>query len=366
MDNQNIKPKFTVLLVDDSPLIHKIVKRVLDHEYQTIAYESGEEALENLDRIKPDLVLLDVDMPGMDGFEIIKLMKRNKMMAEIPIIFLTAKNDVNFEFEAFELGAVDYINKPFANPLLQKRVEIHLAHAIQKKTLSNYNEDLKHKVEEKTKIIKELQYAIIYTLADLVEMRDNSTGGHVLRTQAYIEALLDYLQKKNVYQDCLKGIDKKMFMEASQLHDVGKVAIPDAILQKPARLLPDEFEIIKTHTTIGYKAILRAMELTSDKAFLNFAAEAALNHHERWDGTGYPAGLVGEDIPITGRLMAIADVYDALVSERHYKASMTHEEAMEVLKDGRGSHFDPVLIDAVLAIKDQFREISTQSSIPIK
>ncbi len=365
MKSEQIESRFTVLLVDDSPLIHKIVKRVLDGDYHTVAFESGEEALAKLDDIKPDLVLLDVEMPGIDGFQTIKLMKLNKNMAEVPIIFLTGKNDVKFEFEALELGAVDYINKPFANTLLHKRVEIHLAHAIQKRTLANYNEDLKNKVEEKTEIIRELQCAIIYTLADLVEMRDNSTGGHVLRTQSYIEAMLDCLQEKELCPDSIKKIDKKMFIQASQLHDVGKVAIPDSILQKPARLSPKEFDIIKTHTTIGYKALLRAMELTHDKAFLNFAAEAALNHHEKWDGTGYPAGLSGEEIPITGRLMAIADVYDALVSERHYKAKMTHEEALKVLMDGKGSHFDPLLIDAVMEIQDKFNEISMQSKEPV-
>ncbi len=353
--------KFKIMVVDDSPLIHKIVKRVLNEKYDAISFTSGSEAVAALDEVKPDLVLLDVEMPELDGFETIKLMRQNPVMEGVPIIFLTAKTDVDFECMAFELGAVDYINKPFANQLLLKRVEIHLTHAVQRRTLANYNDDLQEMVQEKTKTIKELQYAIVYTLADLVEMRDNSTGGHVLRTQAYFNLILDYLNENDIYQSVLSKLDQRLLLEASQLHDVGKVAIPDAILLKPARLEPEEFEIMKTHTTIGYKAIVKAMELTNDKEFLKFAAEVALTHHERWDGNGYPNGISGTDIPIAGRIMAIVDVYDALVSERHYKKKMPHDKAMSILLEGRASHFDPVLIDTVVAINDKFEEISQLS-----
>ncbi len=348
----------TILLVDDSPLIHKIVKRALGEQYNVVSYVSAKDAVDALNEIKPDLVLLDVEMPEMDGFATIKLMLQNKITDGIPIIFLTAKNDVEFEFQALELGAVDYINKPFANPLLVKRVEIHLAHAIQKKTLSEYNNNLTHMVREQTKIIKELQYAIVYTLADLVEMRDNTTGGHVLRTQTYFKLILDYLDDHDLYRDELEHADYHQMIEASQLHDIGKVAIPDAILLKPARLTEDEFEIMKTHTTIGYNAILKAMELTSEKNFLMHAAEVALLHHEKWDGTGYPNGISGTSIPISARIMAIVDVYDALVSERPYKKKMTHDEAMHILRKGKATHFDPILIEAIEALQYKFEEIS--------
>ncbi len=361
MVNDILESKFTVMLVDDSPVIHKIVKKVLQDTYNVVSFTSGAEAVAKLDEVNPDLILLDVEMPELDGFDTIKLMKQNKNTQDTPIIFLTAKNDVNFEFEALELGAVDYINKPFANPLLLKRVEIHLTHAIQKRTLAHYNEDLQEMVAEKTKIIKELQYAIIFTLADLVEMRDNSTGGHVLRTMTYFKLILQYLEENDIYQDVLRDMDKRMLLEASQLHDVGKVAISDAILLKPGRLTPEEFEIMKTHTTIGYNAIVKAMELTHDKEFLKLAAIVALSHHEKWDGSGYPNGLSGDDIHIAGRIMAIVDVYDALVSERHYKKKMSHEEAMNILLEGRGKHFDPILIDVVVAINDKFEEASHQT-----
>ncbi len=350
--------KFTILLIDDSPLIQKIVKKVLEGQYRVIAYSSWREVCEQLDEVKPDLILLDVEMPETDGFEVLVRLKERNVTQNIPIIFLTSKTDVDFEFKALELGAVDYINKPFANSLLLKRVEIHLSHAIQKRALANYNDDLQERVREKTKIIKELQYAIVFTLADLVEMRDNTTGGHVLRTQEYFKLILDYLDEHGIYQEELKGIEQNTLLEASQLHDIGKVAIPDAILLKPAKLTAEEFEIMKNHTIIGYNTILHAMDLTTDKDFLQTAAEVAYTHHEKWDGTGYPRGLAGSDIPIAGRIMAIVDVYDALVSERPYKKKMTHAQAMKILLEGRGTHFDPVLIDAIFEVQSKFEDIS--------
>ncbi len=358
MTHGSDKEKYIILLIDDSPLIHKIVKRALGDQYALVSFTNGREAADAVSEIIPDLVLLDVEMPDLDGFATIELLKQHKCMNRIPVIFLTAKTDVDFEFQALQLGAVDYINKPFANPLLLKRIEIHLSHSLQQRYLAHYNEDLQEMVQQKTKIIKELQFAIVYTLADLVEMRDNSTGGHVLRTQAYFKLILDYLAEHNLYQEYLSKVDPLLLLEASQLHDVGKVAIPDSILLKPAALTPDEFEIMKTHTTIGYNAIVKAMELTNDKEFLIFAAEVALTHHEKWNGTGYPKGLSGDEIPLAGRIMAIVDVYDALVSKRHYKNKMTHAEAMKIIQEGKGTHFDPTLIDVVEALGDKFKEIS--------
>ncbi len=355
--------KLRIAVIDDSPVVVKIVKRTLEDLYDVIDFPSGGDALTELGRVIPDLILLDVEMPTMNGFDTLKLIKQKKELVDVPVIFLTSKNDVDFELEALALGAVDYINKPFASQLLIKRVELHLSHALQQKALSNYNNDLQKMVAEKTEIIKELQFAIVYTLADLVEIRDSSTGGHVLRTQKYFKVILDYLSEHDLYQETLRGVDQRLLLEASQLHDIGKVAIPDSILLKPARLTPEEFEIMKTHTTIGYNAILRAMELTNDKEFLNFAAVVAITHHEKWNGSGYPNGLSGTDIPIAGRIMAVVDVYDALVSERHYKKSMSHEEAMKIIIEGRATHFDPVLVDGFLEINEKFREISKQTFV---
>ena len=353
--------KRTVMLIDDTPLIHKIVNGALSEEYDLVFFTSGREAAGKLDEIKPDLILLDVEMPEIDGFDTIKLIKQNEKMEDVPVIFLTAKNDVEFELKALSLGAVDYINKPFSNQLLMKRVEIHINQALHQRALANYNETLQEMVREKTKIIKELQEAIVFTLSDLVEMRDNFTGGHILRTQEYFKLILDYLAENNIYQDALQGVDTRLMLEAAQLHDIGKVAIPDAILLKPARLSTEEFDVMKTHTTIGYNAVLKAMELTEDNGFLNIATQIALYHHEKWDGSGYPNKLLGENIPLPARIMAVVDVYDALVSKRHYKEKMVHREAMKILTEGRGTHFDPVIIDAVVSINEKFAEVSEKS-----
>ncbi len=353
-----------IVAIDDSPVVLRFITRAVSEMYDCKTATSGEEGLLLIANENPELILLDVEMPDMSGFDTIKILKQNPATVNIPVIFLTGKNDVEFELEALKLGAVDYINKPFATPLLLKRVEMQMRLAQNQRELKHYNDNLQHMVAEKTEIIKELQYAIVFTLADLVEMRDGSTGGHVLRTQTYFKLMLEYLAANDILQDELRGIEPALLLEASQLHDIGKVAIPDAILLKPGRLTPEEFEIMKTHVVIGNKAIKNAMELTRDKEFLNFAAIVALTHHEKWDGTGYIGGLKGKEIPIAGRIMALVDVYDALVSERHYKKAMPHEKAIAIIVDGRGSHFDPELVDAFLAINESFDAIHQQYRDP--
>ena len=361
MLNEFIK-KRTVMLIDDALLIYKIVNIALGEKYNLEFFTSSREALDKLDEVKPDLILLDVEMPDIDGCETIKLIKQNENMRDVPVIFLTVKNDVEFELHALSLGAVDYVTKPFSNQLLMKRVEIHIMQAVHQRMLADYNETLQKKVQEKTKIIEELQNAIVFTLSDLVEMRDHFTGGHVFRTQEYFKVILDYFAENNIYQDILKNIDIRVMLEASQLHDIGKVAIPDSILLKPARLTQVEFDVMKTHTIIGCNAVQRAMELTEYSDFLNIATQIALFHHEKWDGTGYPNKLQGENIPLPARIMAIVDVYDALVSKRHYKEKMDHSEAMKMLIEGRGTHFDPVIVDAVVNMNEEFKKISSECS----
>ncbi len=347
-----------LLLIDDSPVIQKIVNKVLKEVCEIEYAQNAEEAFSILDANKVDLILLDVEMPKIDGFETIKLLKKNEFYKDIPVIFLTSKTDLNFELEAFALGAVDFITKPFMPPLLIKRVKLHLTLSSQRKILNDYNKQLEVKVAEKTEIIKELQNAIVFTLAEVVEMRDGTTGGHINRTQSYYACLLKYLQEKGIYKEELNNKDFNVLIEASQLHDIGKVAISDSILLKPAKLTAEEFEIMKTHTTIGQTAILRAMDLTRDKEFLQIAAIVAYSHHEKWDGSGYPTGVVGTQIPVEGRIMAVVDVYDALVSERPYKQKLPHNKAMEILKEGAGTHFDPKLIEAACALSSDFEKIS--------
>ncbi len=287
-----------------------------------------------------------------------KWMQENTSLADIPVMFLTSYQDINFEVRAFELGAVDYIHKPFSPILLKKRIALHLEHAANTARLASYNSILQSALDEKTHIIKELQYAIVFTLSDLVEMRDRSTGGHIQRTTAYYRLILQHLEKSGIYPQYLKGLDYEIVCEAAQLHDIGKVAIPDCILLKNGRLEESEFAVMKTHTLIGHNALVKAMMLTHDKDFLNLAAIVALTHHERWDGTGYPYGISAEAIPFVGRVMAIVDVYDAIVSERPYKKAFPHSYAIQEIANGRGTHFDPVLVDAVLEIGDEFLKVA--------
>ena len=343
MDNSQ-KSKPYVMIVDDNVVNLQVARKALSDVYNIIPVTSGSGALDLLSKKTPALILLDIDMPDMDGFETIRHIKSNEETKNIPIIFLTAMDDSGSELEGLMLGAVDYITKPFSIPLLIQRVNLHIALIEQKKELQNYNDNLMQMVDEKTKTIEELQHAIIYALSDLIECRDGLTGGHVVRTQKYLRILLDGLAENGNYRDELPEGDLDIWVESAQLHDIGKVGIPDYVLKKPARLENEEFDIIKSHPLIGEKALKGAMEMTSSKDFLRHAAVVAVSHHEKWDGSGYPHGLKGKEIPLIGRMMAIADVYDALVSERPYKKALSHKEAVKIIISESGKHFDPVLV----------------------
>lgn len=360
MHYQSSNRKMRIMAIDDSHLILEIVKHALQDEFDVFTYNSSPEAILNIRTIQPDLILLDYEMPDMNGMDVMRWICENKLNTVIPVIFLTAYQDMQFELEAFQLGAVDYIHKPFTPQLLTKRIQVHISHMRSQVELSLKNYDLADAVAEKTSIIKELQSALIYTLSDLVETRDQCTGGHVQRATDYYRVILEAIRNKQAYQKLLKGLDDELVLQAVQLHDIGKVAIPDAILLKPGKLTVDEFEIMKTHAEIGYRSLLKAMKLTQSKELLNFSAIIALTHHERWDGTGYPYAIAGEAIPLIGRIMAIVDVYDAIVSVRPYKVAMPHTEAIKEIVDGRGSHFDPILVDVVVEIQSKLQEISKQ------
>jgi len=342
------------MVIDDNITNLTVAKESLVNEYDIMPVTSGEKALKLLERVHPDLILLDIEMPGMNGFEVIKTIKRNDILKDIPVIFLTSLDDRGNELEGLLLGAVDYIAKPFSVPLLLQRIKIHIR-------LYNYTHRLEEVVEEKTEIIKELQYAIVHTITDLIERRDGSTGGHVMRTQTFVKVMLEELLKEEKYQKEMAGMDFDMIVEATQLHDVGKIGIPDQILLKPGKLSDEEYKIMKEHVPIGEAAIREAMNLTRDKEFLQYAKTLAAAHHEKWDGTGYPRGLAGLDIPLLGRIMAIADVYDALASNRPYKSKLSHEKAVEILKNDAGKHFDPDLIRIFLKIEKEFEKITLEN-----
>ena len=338
----NTKPH--IMIVDDNAVNVQVARKALNSLYTIIPVTSGKMALTLLEKSLPALILLDINMPEMDGFETIKHIKSNAATRHIPVIFLTALDDQNSELEGLRLGAVDYITKPFSIPLLLQRVHLHLELIQQRNELQNYNDNLMQMVDEKTKTIEDLQHAVIYALSDLIERRDGGTGQHVVRTHTYLRILADALIETGRYEEDLQNVDLDMWLQSAQLHDIGKVGIPDEILRKPGKLTEEEFAVIKTHPGIGATALRGAMELTDAKDFLKHAAVVAATHHEKWDGTGYPYGLKGLDIPLLGRLMAIADVYDALISERPYKKALTHEAAAAIINEESGRHFDPDLV----------------------
>lgn len=342
----------TVILVDDNVANLKIGRNVLSKDYNVLTIPSGERLFQIIERVTPDLILLDVEMPDMDGYAVIKRLKEDPLTASIPVIFLTAKNDTGSELEGLSLGAVDYIVKPFSPPILLKRVETHLL-------LKDYSDNLLEMVDEKTKTVTELQNAMLSTVAAIVEYRDDITGNHIGRTSRYIQVFVNDMIKKGIYREITDTWNVEFLFQSASLHDVGKISIKDSILMKPTKLDDDEFEIMKTHTTFGVKIISEIERNTTERNFLYHAKIFAGTHHERWDGKGYPNGLSGNTIPLQGRLMAIADVYDALISERPYKKAFNHETAMKIIEEGKGTHFDPVLTDLFLSNGDEFNHIAS-------
>lgn len=360
------KVRKTIFLVDDDITNLTIGKKTLSGHYNVFTLNSGQVMLDMLENLIPDLILLDVNMPEMDGHEAMRRLKSNRDTAHIPVIFLTALSDEAMELKGLSLGAIDYIAKPFSAPLLLKRLEVHLLVEaqkqeliLQKKELIFLNNNLEQIVDEKTATVVELKDAIISTMAELVEYRDEITGGHISRTQRYIKVLLDAMKADGVYADEVAELDENLVLQSCQLHDVGKIAVKDAILNKPGKLTPEEFESIKNHTTFGEKVIICLKEKTTDSDFLDYARIFAVAHHEKWDGSGYPHGLKGMKIPLLGRVMAVGDVYDALVEPRPYKDAIPHDEAVNIILEGRGGHFDPQLVDLFEKKSGEFEKIST-------
>ena len=345
----------SIIIVDDNLTNLTVGAGVLEPHYDVMTFASGERVLKALEKKSADLILLDVDMPEMDGFDVIQRIKSNSERAHIPVIFLTAKSDSASELEGLSLGAVDYITKPFSPPLLLKRIELHLR-------LEEFNKNLQNMVDEKTKTVLELQNVVLGTMANLVECRDEVTGGHIERTQSYLRILLEALYQSGSRRREVSAWDTELLIQSAQLHDIGKISIDDNILRKPGKLTPEEFGKIKEHTEVGGRIIEGIKLKTSQQAFLEQAGILALTHHEKWDGSGYPNALKGMEIPLQGRLMAIADVYDALISDRPYKDAFTHEQAVEIIKKDSGRHFDPDLVTLFLSVSDEFSQVSTVNS----
>lgn len=356
-----------ILVVDDAPENLELMDDLLADEYRVKVAASGERGLKLAHaQPQPDLILLDVMMPDMDGFEVCKRLKADSETAHIPIIFLTAKSDQADEARGLANGAVDYILKPISPPIVHARVKAHLALKSAADFLRDRNAYLEQEVARRTEEARRraeearvAQEMTMIALASIAETRDNETGNHILRTQHYVRALAQRARLDSRFADALEDEVIDLLFKAAPLHDVGKVGIPDRILLKPGKLTPNEFELMKTHTTLGYEAIEKAMKRVGQRIpVLEKAAEIALSHQEKWDGSGYPQGLSGEEIPLSARLMALADVYDALISRRVYKEPMPHEQAMRIMVDGRGKHFDPELLDAFVSIEHEVHAIA--------
>lgn len=348
------------MVVDNNVTILMLAKKTLENSYDVFPFSTSAKALSFLNNFKPDLILLGIDMPtsSFNGLEMLAYIKGNNDYKDIPVVFLTDKKDSANAAKGFKIGAADYISTPFSIPLLLKRVEINLKFAQQKNEIMEYNRGLEKLVEEKTDMVRELQYAIIYTIAGLVEKRDGVTGGHIYRTKNYLATLLEASLHEGVYADELKSIPRSLLVQAAQLHDLGKISTPDSILLKADKLTFEEFEEMKKHTITGGLALEKAMSFTRDKDFLYYAKLLAISHHEKWDGTGYPYQLSGLEIPLVGRMMAIVDVYDALVSPRPYKEALKHSIAVDIIKEKSGSQFDPALVNVFLKIEKTFAEIA--------
>lgn len=350
-----------ILIIDDETFYIDVLVDVLQDQYQVTIAKNGAQGLARAQGdAPPDLILLDILLPDIDGYEVCRRLKQDVETADIPVIFLTIKSEVDDEVKGFELGAVDYIAKPISPPIVRSRVKNHLMLASTKKILMDQNELLEHRVKERTQEISRTQDVAILCLASLAETRDNETGNHIRRTQHYIRLLSEHLKQHPAYCDYLTDQTIDLLFKSAPLHDIGKVGVPDRILLKPDSLDSDEWQEMKRHTIYGYEALLRAEENIGSTSFLSIAKEITLTHHERWDGSGYPNGLEGTDIPIAGRLMAMADVYDALISKRVYKHAFSHSTAVELILDERGKHFDPTIVDSFEALQDEFCRIATE------
>ncbi|MCW7752667.1 response regulator [Desulfobotulus sp. H1] len=354
----------TLMVVDDTETNIDLLLDTLGPEYEVMVAIDGPTALEHAKTSLPDLILLDIMMPGMDGFEVCRRLKQDARTRNIPVIFITAMSEALDEHKGLALGAVDYITKPFNPPIVRMRIRNHLALKLAQEALSTQNATLEDRVRERTMELERTQDVTIQCMASLAETRDMETGEHIRRSQHYVRTLARHLRHHPRFRhqlDSTHYIDQ--LFKSAPLHDIGKVGVPDRILLKEGPLTKEEFQEMKRHTIYGHDALRQAEKgLSGQNSFLSVAAEIAHTHHERWDGSGYPRALRGDDIPISGRLMSIADIYDALISKRSYKEAFSHEKAVHIISQGDGRtlphHFDPHVLQAFMKESETFRQIA--------
>ena len=340
-----------ILIVDDNVTNLKFAEQVLKPHYKVTLLTSAVQTMKFIMKNTPDLILLDIKMPGINGFETFHTIKSIDRLLNIPIIFWTALKDPEVELKCLQLGAVDFISKPFLPELMLSRIKIHLE-------LAGYKKNLEVSVSEKMQTIENLQDTMVVGLAELVECRDGETGGHIKRTAKYLEILVDALSHDKRYSNILDSKYVYDMIRSAPLHDIGKIGISDGVLLKQGSFDKNEREYMQQHTILGGQALQKIIDATDGESFLYIAKDMALSHHEKWDGTGYPYELSKEEIPLCARIMAVADVYDALTSERPYKKPFSHSKAVEIILQGKGTQFDPDIVDIFYSINYKFLKIS--------
>ena len=338
--------KKTILVVDDDKTNLMIADRLLSEEYSIVSVLSGQQVFKFLERRKPDLILLDINMPGMDGFEVMECIRQNEQWKKIPVIFLTADRDASTESQCLKMGAVDFIGKPFEPEIVKNRIRRTLE-------IEEYRKDLEGAVRRQTNKIERMQREVIISMANLIESRDGSTGEHVKRTSYYVELIAEELDRRGLFADVISGRYLYNLEKAAPMHDIGKIKVPDYVLQKPGKLTEDEFEIMKKHAADGGEIIRSTMQNIEEDDYLQVAYNVATYHHEKWNGMGYPTGISGEEIPLEARIMAVADVFDALISKRCYKEAMPVDKAFSIIEESAGSHFDPQIVNVFLDLRPQ-------------
>jgi putative two-component system response regulator len=352
--------KPTILVVDDVPENLAVLGDLLQPEYRVKAANNGLRALSlAVAEPQPDLVLLDVMMPDMDGYEVMRRLREDPATRTIPVIFVTALDMTQDEERGLLMGAVDYISKPLRPAIVLARVKTHLELKRARDQLEDHNAYLEAEVARRMAENQLIQDVSIVALARLAETRDPETGNHLRRTQGYVRLLAEHLRDHPRFSGVLTPHYCELLVKSAPLHDIGKVGIPDHILLKPGKLTPQEWEIMKTHAQLGSEALAQAeRDAARPVAFLRIAQQIARHHHERWDGRGYPDGLAGDAIPVSARLMAVADVFDALISLRTYKPPLSFESARSIMASERDGHFDPDVADAFLAHFDAYRDVA--------
>lgn len=338
-----------ILIIDDSGMELRAAKEALDDYYEIITVNSCRTAIRYLETHVPDMILLDIQMPTEDGFETLDAIRSLPQTEDTPIIFLTSVNSTEDEVRGLELGAVDYIHKPFNAQIMRRRIRMHL-------DLAHYQDNLEAMVLERTAQIERTETALVGCLNDLLDIRDGDTGSHVRRVARYFEILLDALDRAHIFPEIITPDYHARLLRGASLHDIGKIGISDNTLLKPSRLSPEEMEYMRQHSTFGGEALSHAIETVGEHSFLDDARDMAYYHHEKWDGSGYPKGLKGEEIPLSARILAVADVYDALTSERTYKEAFPHDKALSIIIEESGKSFDPRIISVFSDITNEFEK----------